>query len=58
MKCQLAALILLSTALTLSAYEPNEADVKGFKQEVAPLFAKYCLDCHSPDDPDGNVATG
>jgi hypothetical protein len=58
MKKTMSSLILtLSTmASALLAAETSQPDTDGFRQQVAPLFAKYCIDCHGPDDPEAKLS--
>ena len=47
--------VTLPTANLPGAEEPH-ADSEGFKADVAPLLARYCVDCHGPDDPEGKFS--
>jgi len=55
-----SAMLLALTVAVASAAERLslvvKPDVAGYKDRVAPLFAKYCLDCHGPDDPEGKLS--
>lgn len=45
--------VILIAAVTWSS--GNAADGDPFRERVQPLLARYCFDCHSSDDPAGNV---
>ncbi|MCA9268047.1 MAG: DUF1595 domain-containing protein, partial [Planctomycetales bacterium] len=51
----IAAVCLLSVAQHARA-DPPAPDVEGFQRTVAPLLAKYCVDCHGPDVEEGGLA--
>ena len=51
--------ILLSLSVMNSALWAANVpapDIDGFRHTVAPLLATYCIDCHGPDDPEGNLS--
>lgn len=51
----LLAFVLASLHGTGNAAEP-EADLAGFKLRVAPLLARYCVDCHGSDLAEGKLS--
>lgn len=52
MRFTLAILLLIATA---SSSYAQGADQKLETVSIKPLIAKYCLECHSADDPNGDV---
>ena len=52
MRFTLATLLLVATAACSSA---QDTDQKLKATSIKPLIAKYCLECHSADDPNGDV---
>ena len=52
MRFTLAILLLIATASTSLAQDTNQ---KPESVSIKPLIAKYCLECHSADDPNGDV---
>jgi len=42
--------------LTTVAAEAPQPDLAGFKQRVAPLLARYCVDCHGAEDPEAELS--
>ena len=52
MKLIPAILLLVATATTSFAQQPVQ---KSRTASIKPLIAKYCYDCHSADDPSGDV---
>ena len=52
MRFNLAILLLITTAFSAFA---QETDQKLKNVSIKPLIAKYCLECHSADDPNGDV---
>ena len=52
MKLIPAILLLIATATTSFAQQPAQ---KSRTASIKPLIAKYCYDCHSEDDPSGDV---
>ena len=49
------AVLFCVTASTTVADVPT-ADLSGFRETVAPLFTKYCLDCHGADSAEGGLS--
>ncbi len=56
MKLPFALLLSLIAALPAVGAEPPKPDLAGYKKSVAPLLAKYCIDCHGSDEPEGNLS--
>ena len=52
MRFTLAVLLLIATASSSIA---QETDQKAKTVSIKPLISKYCLECHSADDPNGDV---
>ena len=52
MRLTLAILLLITLATSSFA---QDVDQKSKTVSVKPLIAKYCLECHSADDPNGDV---
>lgn len=46
---------LITFAATVCAAAPPQADLAGFERTVQPLLQKFCVDCHSTDDPSGGL---
>ncbi|MBD3672744.1 MAG: DUF1592 domain-containing protein [Planctomycetaceae bacterium] len=46
------AILLLALTLPVRAEESTE---KLFDQQIKPLLAKYCMDCHGPDTQEGEI---
>lgn len=51
----ISAVFMLAIAAANSAHAV-EPDLAGFKAKVAPLFAKYCTDCHGRDEPEAKLS--
>ncbi len=49
-------LLLFLCATHAAAAEAPRADTAAFEQQVAPLFAKFCLDCHGAEEPEANLS--
>ncbi len=58
MNARLPLWLILLPIVTSSAWagEVPKPDIDGYRKTVAPLLAKYCIDCHGPDDPEGNLS--
>jgi len=54
-RCTMIGSLCLAAAYPVVAASPT-ADVEGFRRTVAPLIEKHCADCHSAEDPEGDLA--
>jgi mono/diheme cytochrome c family protein len=54
-KLVLSALLVSAVSAPLVAQEPTafEPDDAGYTRTLQPFLRKYCVDCHGPDDPQG-----
>jgi cytochrome c553 len=50
--CRCLVAIVVLSAVGLHALADDAVD---FKSQVAPILAEHCLDCHSGDEPDGEL---
>lgn len=52
----LLVMVALTSAAPAFADDLPSPDLNGFRKQVAPLFAKFCVDCHGPDDEEGGLS--
>ena len=51
-----AAFVVLPTHSTPQAAAPTPKDLEFFEKKVRPLMVTHCLECHSGDEPEGQLS--
>ncbi len=52
----IATLLIVSHLTGSASAEPASAEAVDFAKDVTPILQKYCVGCHTADDPDGGFA--